>query len=142
MRSVWHPCTQMQLHETVPLVAVQRGSGAWLYDHDGNRYLDAISSWWVNLLGHGHPAVNAAIREQLLVKPLRSSGPSEEILSEVGEVLRAVSGYYNQAARSAATATAVSRAALASSSVSVRSGARKRRASVTDLRPLPTCGPV
>ncbi|QRG09097.1 winged helix DNA-binding protein [Xanthobacter dioxanivorans] len=46
----------------------------------------------------------AAIREQLLVKPLRSSGgPSEEILSEVGEVLRAVSGYYNQAARSAAT---------------------------------------
>lgn len=44
-----------------------------------------------------------AIREQLLVKPLRSSGPSEEILSEVGEVLRAVSGYYNQAARSAAT---------------------------------------
>ncbi|MEP9375381.1 winged helix DNA-binding protein [Aquabacter sp. CN5-332] len=46
----------------------------------------------------------ATIREQLLVKPLRSSGgPSEPVLSEVGEVLRAVSGYYNQAARSAAT---------------------------------------
>lgn len=46
----------------------------------------------------------ATIREQLLVKPLRSSGgPSEPVLSDVGEVLRAVSGYYNQAARSAAT---------------------------------------
>ena len=45
----------------------------------------------------------AAVREQLLVKPLRSSGPSEEALSQVGEMLRAVSGYYNQAARSAAT---------------------------------------
>lgn len=45
----------------------------------------------------------AAVREQLLVRPLRSSGPSETALSEVGEMLRAVSGYYNQAARSAAT---------------------------------------
>ena len=45
----------------------------------------------------------AAVREQLLVKPLRSSGPTEAALSNVGEMLRAVSGYYNQAARSAAT---------------------------------------
>jgi predicted MarR family transcription regulator len=45
----------------------------------------------------------AAVREQLLVKGLRSSGPSEAALSEVGEALRALSGYYNQAARSAAT---------------------------------------
>ena len=45
----------------------------------------------------------ATIREQLLVKPLRSSGPPEDVLSDVGEVLRALSGYYNQAARSAAT---------------------------------------
>lgn len=45
----------------------------------------------------------AAVREQLLVKGLRSSGPSEPTLSEVGEALRALSGYYNQAARSAAT---------------------------------------
>ena len=45
----------------------------------------------------------ATVREQLLVKPLRTSGPSEKALSEVGEMLRAVSGYYNQAARAAAT---------------------------------------
>ncbi len=45
----------------------------------------------------------AAVREQLLVKPLRTSGPSEEMLSDVGEVLRALSGYFNQAARAAAT---------------------------------------
>lgn len=44
-----------------------------------------------------------AVREQLLVKPLRSSGPSEDVLSDLGEKLRALSGYYDQAARSAAT---------------------------------------
>ena len=55
----------MQHHETVPLVAVQRGSGAWLYDHDGNRYLDAISSWWVNLFGHANPRINDALKHQL-----------------------------------------------------------------------------
>lgn len=55
----------MQHHETVPLVAVQRGRGAWLYDHDGNRYLDAISSWWVNLFGHANPRINDALKHQL-----------------------------------------------------------------------------
>ena len=55
----------MQHHETVPLVAVQRGSGPWLYDHDGNRYLDAISSWWVNLFGHANPRINDALKHQL-----------------------------------------------------------------------------
>ncbi len=65
LHSVWHPCTQMQHHETVPLVAVHHGSGPWLYDHDGNRYLDAISSWWVNLFGHANPRINAALKQQL-----------------------------------------------------------------------------
>jgi adenosylmethionine-8-amino-7-oxononanoate aminotransferase len=55
----------MQHHETVPLVSVQRGRGAWLYDHDGNRYLDAISSWWVNLFGHANPRINDALKHQL-----------------------------------------------------------------------------
>ncbi len=55
----------MQHHETVPLVAVRNGSGPWLYDHDGNRYLDAISSWWVNLFGHANPRINAALKQQL-----------------------------------------------------------------------------
>ena len=63
--AVWHPCTQMKLHETLPLVPIRRAEGAWLEDFDGRRYLDAISSWWVNLFGHGNPRIVAALREQL-----------------------------------------------------------------------------
>ena len=55
----------MQHHETVPLVAVQKGAGAWLYDGDNRRYLDAVSSWWVNLFGHANPRINAALKDQL-----------------------------------------------------------------------------
>lgn len=63
--AVWHPCTQMKAHETLPLVPIARGEGAWLYDFEGNRYLDAVSSWWVNLFGHANPRINAAIKDQL-----------------------------------------------------------------------------
>jgi adenosylmethionine-8-amino-7-oxononanoate aminotransferase len=66
LRSVWHPCTQMKLHERLPMVAVSHGKGAWLYDFEGRRYLDAISSWWVNLFGHANPRINAAVAAQLL----------------------------------------------------------------------------
>lgn len=63
---VWHPCTQMKDHEsTMPLVPIRSGAGVWLEDPDGHRYLDAISSWWVNLWGHAHPHINAAVQEQL-----------------------------------------------------------------------------
>ena len=65
LQHVWHPCTQMQHHETTPLVAVHRGSGAWLFDHDGHQYMDAISSWWVNLFGHANPRINDALKQQL-----------------------------------------------------------------------------
>jgi len=65
LRAVWHPCTQMKHHETLPLVPVSRAEGVWLYDFEGRRSLDAISSWWVNLLGHGNPRINAALRSQL-----------------------------------------------------------------------------
>jgi len=61
---VWHPCTQMQDHETVPLIAIRRGRGVWLEDYDGNRYIDAISSWWVNLFGHANPQISAAVASQ------------------------------------------------------------------------------
>jgi adenosylmethionine-8-amino-7-oxononanoate aminotransferase len=63
--AVWHPCTQMKVHEELPLIPIARGEGAWLYDFDGRRYLDAISSWWVNLFGHGNARINAAITDQL-----------------------------------------------------------------------------
>lgn len=65
LRSVWHPCTQMQHHETMPMLPIARGQGAWLFDPDGNRYLDGISSWWVNLFGHANPRINAALKDQL-----------------------------------------------------------------------------
>lgn len=65
VRAVWHPCTQMKHHETLPMVPISRAEGAWLYDFEGRRILDAISSWWVNLLGHAHPRVNAALHEQV-----------------------------------------------------------------------------
>jgi adenosylmethionine-8-amino-7-oxononanoate aminotransferase len=63
--AVWHPCTQMKVHETLPLVPIVRGEGAWLYDAAGKPYLDAVSSWWVNLFGHGNPRIAAAITAQM-----------------------------------------------------------------------------
>ncbi len=62
---VWHPCTQMKDHEWLPMIPIGRGEGVWLYDLDGRRYLDAISSWWVNLFGHANPRINAALTAQL-----------------------------------------------------------------------------
>ncbi len=65
LRVVWHPCTQMKDHESLPPIAIRSGSGAWLEDFDGKRYLDAVSSWWVNLFGHANPRINAALQDQL-----------------------------------------------------------------------------
>jgi len=55
----------MKVHETLPLVPIARGEGAWLFDFAGKRYLDAVSSWWVNLFGHANPRINAALVAQL-----------------------------------------------------------------------------
>ena len=65
LAAVWHPCTQMKDHETLPMIPIRRGDGVWLEDYDGRRYLDAISSWWVNLFGHANPRINAALARQL-----------------------------------------------------------------------------
>ncbi|MGH8173461.1 MAG: adenosylmethionine--8-amino-7-oxononanoate transaminase [Rhodanobacteraceae bacterium] len=62
---VWHPCTQMHDHETLPMLPIASAEGAWLTGHDGTRYLDAISSWWTCLLGHRHPRIVAALKDQL-----------------------------------------------------------------------------
>ncbi len=62
---LWHPCSQMKDHEKSPLIPIKKGQGVWLEDFDGNRYLDAISSWWVNLFGHANPYINAALKDQL-----------------------------------------------------------------------------
>lgn len=62
---LWHPCTQMHDHETLPMVPVVRGEGAWLVGADGKRYLDAVSSWWTNLFGHAEPRIAGALKDQL-----------------------------------------------------------------------------
>jgi len=62
---LWHPCTQMREHpDTLPLVPIERGDGAWLIGRDGRRYLDAVSSWWTNLFGHAEPRIADAIATQ------------------------------------------------------------------------------
>jgi len=62
---LWHPCTQMKDHESLPIIPIQKANGVYLYDFDGNRYIDAISSWWVNLFGHCNEYINQKVKEQL-----------------------------------------------------------------------------
>ena len=88
LAAVWHPCTQMKQHETLPLIPVARGAGCWLYDFDGRRYLDAISSWWVNLFGHCNPRINAALADQLgKLEHVLLAGFSHEPVVELSERL-------------------------------------------------------
>ncbi len=65
LANIWHPCSQMKDYETLPFIPIKSAKEAYLYDFDGNRYLDAISSWWVNLFGHSNPYINEKIKEQL-----------------------------------------------------------------------------
>ena len=65
LQYIWHPCTQMKDHERLPLIPVKSGRGVYLFDFEGNRYIDAISSWWVNIFGHSNPYINGKIKEQL-----------------------------------------------------------------------------
>jgi adenosylmethionine-8-amino-7-oxononanoate aminotransferase len=84
----------MQHHETVPLVPVSHGRGAWLYDADGHRYLDAISSWWVNLFGHANPRINAALKDQLdKLEHAMLAGFTHEPVIRLSEQLAARTGH-------------------------------------------------
>ena len=62
---LWHPCTQMKDHEKLPMIPIKRGKGVWLEDFEGKQYLDAISSWWVNIFGHSNAHINAAVSQQM-----------------------------------------------------------------------------
>ncbi|HQT27613.1 MAG TPA: aminotransferase class III-fold pyridoxal phosphate-dependent enzyme, partial [Burkholderiales bacterium] len=93
LHSVWHPCTQMKHHETVPLIPLSRGSGVWLYDFEENRYLDAISSWWVNLFGHCNRKINSAISDQLeKLEHVILAGCTHEPVIALSERLSRLSG--------------------------------------------------
>lgn len=98
--AVWHPCTQMKHHaeaaeaaSALPLVPVVRGEGVWLHDADGRRYLDGISSWWVNLFGHSNPRINAAIIDQLgKLEHVMLAGFTHEPVVQLSERLSALTG--------------------------------------------------
>lgn len=91
--AVWHPCTQMKQHETLPIVPIARAEGCWLYDCDGKRYLDAVSSWWVNLFGHAEPRINAALVDQLQrLEHVMLAGFTHEPVVALSERLSALTG--------------------------------------------------
>jgi adenosylmethionine-8-amino-7-oxononanoate aminotransferase len=89
LAAVWHPCSQMKHYKAFPLVPIARGSGVWLYDCEGNRYLDAVSSWWVNLFGHCNPRINTALRDQLeTLEHVMLAGFTHEPVVQLSERLR------------------------------------------------------
>ena len=91
--SVWHPCTQMKRHETLPIIPIAKAEGVWLEDFEGKRYLDAVSSWWVNLFGHGHPRIKQAIKQQLdEVEHVILAGFTHKPVIELSERLSALTG--------------------------------------------------
>ena len=94
LAAVWHPCTQMKQHQgDLPLIPIARGEGAWLYDFDGRRYLDGISSWWVNLFGHCNPRINAALRDQLdTLEHVMLAGFTHQPAVELSERLSSMTG--------------------------------------------------
>jgi len=89
---LWHPCTQMREHpDTLPLLPVARGEGAWLVGHDGSRTLDAVSSWWTNLFGHAEPRIAEAIaRQARTLEQVILAGCSHPPAVELAERLLAI----------------------------------------------------
>jgi adenosylmethionine-8-amino-7-oxononanoate aminotransferase len=88
LASLWHPCTQMKDHEWLPPVPIKKGDGVWLEDFEGKRYLDGISSWWVNLFGHCNPRINSHIKQQLdSIEHVILAGFSHEPVVELSERL-------------------------------------------------------
>ncbi|KPF48453.1 adenosylmethionine-8-amino-7-oxononanoate aminotransferase [beta proteobacterium AAP121] len=97
LAAVWHPCTQMRLHApdgaAQPLLPIARAEGVWLHDADGQPYLDAISSWWVNLFGHNHPHIRAALVDQLQrLDHVMLAGFTHAPVVELSEKLAALTG--------------------------------------------------
>ena len=93
LAAVWHPCTQMARAQDVPPLPIARGHGPWLIDHEGARYFDANSSWWVNLFGHADKGLNDAIKQQLDTLPhVMLAGCTHEPAVRLSERLSARTG--------------------------------------------------
>ena len=92
-QSVWHPCTQMKQHEQLPPRAIVSAEGPWLVDDAGHRILDAVSSWWVNLFGHGYAPIREAITDQLgRVDHIMLAGLTHPPVVELSERLGQLTG--------------------------------------------------
>ena len=91
LTTLWHPCTQMKDHEWLPIIPIKSGKRVWLEDFEGKQYLDAISSWWVNLFGHSNPFINERIKQQLdTLEHVILAGFSHEPVIELSEQLVAI----------------------------------------------------
>jgi adenosylmethionine-8-amino-7-oxononanoate aminotransferase len=92
-QAVWHPCTQMKALDEHPPRAILRAEGPWLIDDQGHRILDAVSSWWVNLFGHGFAPITEAITQQLgQVDHIMLAGLTHAPVVELSERLGALTG--------------------------------------------------
>jgi len=88
IKHIWHPFTQMKDYETDAPLIIDRGKGVYIWDLEGNKYLDAISSWWVNTLGHSHPRLNEALKRQVdKIEHVLLAGFSHEPAIELAEKL-------------------------------------------------------
>lgn len=91
VKHIWHPCSQMKDYEELPPIVIDHGRGAWLYDIHGHKYLDIVSSWWANLLGHCNEEINNAIKAQLdslehVIFANFSHRPAIELAEELAEL--------------------------------------------------------
>ncbi|MFZ2988397.1 aminotransferase class III-fold pyridoxal phosphate-dependent enzyme, partial [Ideonella sp.] len=92
-QAVWHPCTQMKVHEHFPPRAIVAAEGPWLIDDQGQRILDAVSSWWVNLFGHSFGPIREAITDQLgKLDHIMLAGLTHPPVVELSERLSALTG--------------------------------------------------
>ena len=91
LEHIFHPCSQMKDYEQLPPMVIVKGDGLYVEDEFGNRYMDCVSSWWVNLFGHCNPRINAAIKEQIdKLEHIIFANFSHEAAIELGERLTAV----------------------------------------------------
>ncbi len=65
LKYIWHPCSQMKDYEDFPPIVIDHADGIFLFDINGNRYADVVSSWWCNLLGHCNSRINSAVKAQI-----------------------------------------------------------------------------
>ena len=89
---IWHPCSQMKDYKTFPPLHIVKAEGSYLFTADGNRLIDAISSWWCKSLGHTHPRISQAVKKQIdKFEHIIMANTCNDLLVELSERLAAIS---------------------------------------------------